>query len=79
MRSGGSARSRVRHTRARQIIDRDVCNRTDDDGPPIDLPSRTLELLASHGDWLNHRRGQLMRRQGRLRAEARHNQTASNM
>ena len=44
------------HTQARQIIDRDVCNRTDDDGAPIDLPPRTLEVLANHGDWLNHRR-----------------------
>jgi len=41
---------------AREVIDREVCNRTDDDGPPIDLSPRTLQVLANHGDWLKHRR-----------------------
>jgi len=42
---------------ARRIIDREVCNRTDDDGPPIELSPRTEEVLANHSEvWLNRAR-----------------------
>jgi hypothetical protein len=43
------------HTRARQIIDHEVCNRTDDDGPPLDLSPRTMQVLANHEDWVRRR------------------------
>jgi hypothetical protein len=35
---------------AEQILDKDVCNRTDDQLPPIDLPERTAEIIKDN-DW----------------------------
>jgi nucleoid-associated protein YgaU len=42
------------HDQARRIIRDEVCNRTDDDGPPPEIPARTERILASHRDWLDH-------------------------
>ncbi|HEY6932711.1 MAG TPA: LysM peptidoglycan-binding domain-containing protein [Marmoricola sp.] len=35
---------------AEQIIDKDICNRTDDLLPPIDPPERTAQVIKNH-DW----------------------------
>ncbi len=35
---------------ANQLIRDDICNRTDDDQTPVDLPARTKQILTDH-DW----------------------------
>ena len=37
------------------VLDNDVCNRTDDNLPPIDLPARTGDVLANQG-WASDQR-----------------------
>jgi hypothetical protein len=43
------------HDEADRIIRDEVCNRTDDDLPPIELPPRTADILRAH-DWPRPRR-----------------------
>jgi hypothetical protein len=43
------------HAEARRIIRDEVCNRTDDDGAPPELPARTEEILKHREDWLDSR------------------------
>ena len=38
---------------ARRIVAEDVCNRSDDGQPPMELNERTKEILARHHDWLS--------------------------
>ena len=44
-----------RHAEAQRIIRDEICNRTDDDGPPAELPSRTEEILGQRSDWLDRK------------------------
>lgn len=44
-----------RHAEAQRIIRDEICNRTDDDGPPTELPSRTEEILGQRSDWLDRK------------------------
>ena len=37
----------------RRTISQDVCNRSDDGYPPMDLSPRTKQILAHHRDWLS--------------------------
>lgn len=39
------------HTEAKRIIRDDVCNRTDDDGPPPELSTRTRQILTQRENW----------------------------
>ena len=41
------------HQEAEQILRDHVCNRSDDDGPPMELPDRTQHIIDNHG-WLRH-------------------------
>ena len=38
---------------ARQTLREQVCNRSDDGEPPMDLNPRTRQILARHRDWLS--------------------------
>lgn len=38
---------------ARRIVAEDVCNRSDDGQPPMELNERTKEILARHHNWLS--------------------------
>ena len=40
------------HAEAQRIIRDEVCNRTDDDGPPPELSTRTEQILTQRQDWL---------------------------
>ena len=39
------------HAEAHRIIRDDVCNRTDDEGPPPELPPRTEQILRTRQGW----------------------------
>ncbi len=45
------AQAQGHEVEAEQIVRDQVCTRTDDDGPPPELPQRTERILAGH-DWL---------------------------
>lgn len=42
-----------RDAEAKRIIRDEVCNRTDDDGPPPELPPRTAAILAARKGWID--------------------------
>lgn len=44
-----------RHTEARRIIRDGVCNRTDDESAPPELPTRTEQILDTHRKWTDSR------------------------
>jgi hypothetical protein len=39
----------------RRIVRDEVCNRSDDGWPPMELSERTKQILAHHRDWLSFR------------------------
>ena len=39
------------HAEAQHIIRDQICNRTDDDGPPPELPDRTEQILKQRKRW----------------------------
>ena len=41
------------HAEARRIIRDEVCNRTDDEAAPPELPTRTEQILRTHQGWTN--------------------------
>ncbi len=46
-------RAEGRAAQARRTLVEQVCNRSDDGEPPMDLNPRTREILARHRDWLS--------------------------
>ena len=41
-----------RHAEAQRIIRDEICNRTDDEGAPTELPTRTEEILRNRKGWV---------------------------
>ncbi len=39
------------HAEAQRIIRDDICNRTDDENPPPELPARTEQILRTRRGW----------------------------